>query len=63
MKFNAKQLENVARVIGSVASAAIIGAAIGLYRPAQISLVEEISLITAAVILLISMVHLLKETK
>ena len=61
MKINAKQTENIARVLGSIASAAMVGAAIGAYRPAQVTLIEELSMILAAVILMASMVYILKE--
>lgn len=61
MKINAKQTENIARVLGSIGSAAIVGAAIGAFRPSQVTPIEEFSMIAASVILIVSMVFILKE--
>jgi len=61
MKINAKQTENIARVLGSIASASTVGAAIGIFRPAQVTLLEELSMIVASLILFASMIYILKE--
>jgi hypothetical protein len=61
MKFNAKQTENIARVLGSIASAAAVGAAIGAFRPSQVTPLEEFSMVLASVILIASMIFILKD--
>lgn len=61
MKINAKQTENIARVLGSIASASAVGAAIGAFRPEQVTPIEELSMVLASVILIASMVYILKD--
>ena len=61
MKFNAKQIEDMARLMGTLAAAAVSGASVGWARPEQISLVETVMLAVVFVTLLICMIVLRKE--
>jgi hypothetical protein len=63
MKFNAKQIENIARFLGTISASSAIGAAIGLYRPSQITALEEISMAITTVVTLFTMVYILKGEK
>ncbi|MEN9670173.1 MAG: hypothetical protein RL018_450 [Pseudomonadota bacterium] len=63
MKFNAKQIDNIARFLGTISASSAIGAAIGLYRPNQVNAVEEISMTITAAITLFAMVYILKGQK
>jgi hypothetical protein len=65
MKFNAKQIEDMARLMGTLAAAAaaaaVSGASVGWARPEQISRVETVMLAVVFVTLLICMIVLRKE--
>jgi hypothetical protein len=63
MKFNSKQLENMARVFGSLCVAAGVGAAIGIARPETVTQSEHASLIVAALGMFCAMLFVLMEGK
>lgn len=41
MKLNSKQIDNIARVLGTLAASSIIGAMVGIARPDSVTSVEE----------------------
>jgi hypothetical protein len=61
MKFNAKQIEDLARLLGTLSAAAVSGATIGWARPDQVTPREATLLIGAFVMLLTCMVVLRRE--
>ena len=63
MKFNPKQIENLARVVGALAASSIVGAAIGVARPASVTMGEHIALFVTSVSMLATMLLLLKGQK
>lgn len=50
MKFSPKQVDEIVRLLGTVAAAAVGGAAIGVARPAQVSPSEVAYLVTSFVV-------------
>ena len=63
MKFNPKQLENMARVFGSFCVAAGVGAAAGAARPDTVTQTEHSFLVFATVGMFCAMLFVLKEGK
>jgi hypothetical protein len=60
MKFNDKQLENIARVAGSFCVAAGVGAAVGIARPHTVSTGEHIAMLVASILAFCGMLIALK---
>jgi hypothetical protein len=50
MKLNDKQVDDVARLLGTLAASAIIGLTVGASRPDSVTTYEEIGLISSAVV-------------
>lgn len=61
MKFNAKQIDNIARVLGTLAASSAIGSMVGLARPSSVTALEQYGLIAAAVSTLCMMIFILKD--
>ena len=61
MKFNAKQIDNIARVLGTLAASSIIGTMVGLARPNSVTQLEQYGLIAASVSTLCMMIFILKD--
>ena len=49
MKFNDKQIDDIARLLGTLAASSIIGLAVGASRPNSVTTHEEFGLISSAV--------------
>ena len=60
MKFSGKQLDDIPRVLGTLASASLGGAAIGITRPEQISRLEQLVLMGVSVFLFAVMLRVQK---
>jgi hypothetical protein len=60
MKFSGKQLDDISRVLGTLASAALGGAAIGITRPEQISRLEQGVLLGVSLFLFFVMLRVQK---
>lgn len=58
MKFTPKQIEDTARVMGTLATAAASGTAIGLARPEQVAPSETVVLASLFVVLYLSMLFI-----
>jgi hypothetical protein len=56
MKFNDKQIDDIARLLGTLAASSIVGFSIGIARPHSVTGYEEIGLLSSAVITFITMV-------
>jgi hypothetical protein len=52
MKFNDKQIDDIARLLGTLAASSIVGFTIGAARPQSVTSVEEFGLVTSAVLAL-----------
>lgn len=50
MKFNDKQIDDIARLLGTLAASSIIGLSVGAARPDSVTTYEEIGLISSAVL-------------
>ena len=50
MKFNDKQVDDIARLLGTLAASAIIGLSVGAVRPDSVTTYEEIALISSAML-------------
>ncbi len=61
MKLNAKQIDNIARVLGTLAASSVIGSMVGWARPASVTTLEEVGLIVSAVTTLSIMIFILKD--
>jgi hypothetical protein len=48
MKFNEKQIDDIARLLATLAASSIIGFSIGAARPESVTSLEEIGLISSA---------------
>ena len=57
MKFNDKQIDDIARLLGTLAASSIIGLSVGMARPDSVSTYEEIGLISSAIIALSMMIY------
>ena len=60
MKFSGKQLDDLSRVLGTLASASLGAAAIGITRPEQISQLEQVILLVASLFLFSVMLRVQK---
>jgi hypothetical protein len=60
MKFSGKQLDDISRVLGTLASASLGGAAIGITRPEQISRIEQVVLLVVSLFLFSVMLRVQK---
>ena len=56
MKFNDKQIDDIARLLGTLAASSIVGLSIGIARPHSVTNYEEIGLLSSAVITFTTMV-------
>jgi hypothetical protein len=50
MKFNDKQIDDIARLLGTLAASSIIGLSVGAARPDSVTSLEEIGLISSAIL-------------
>jgi hypothetical protein len=50
MKFNEKQIDDIARLLGTLAASSIIGLTIGAARPQSVTNLEELGLVSSAVL-------------
>ena len=50
MKINDKQIDDIARLLGTLAASSIIGLSVGAARPDSVTTYEEIGLISSAII-------------
>jgi hypothetical protein len=50
MKFNDKQIDDIARLLGTLAASSIVGLIVGAARPDSVTTYEEIGLISSAII-------------
>jgi hypothetical protein len=60
MKLNDKQVDDVARLLGTLSASAIIGLTVGASRPDSVTTYEEVGLISSAVVAL-SMMLLIRR--
>lgn len=60
MKFSGKQLDDISRVLGTLAAAALGGVAIGITRPEQISRLEQVVLFSISIFLFSVMLRVQK---
>lgn len=61
MKFNAKQLDNTARLLGTLCASSTIGFMVSISRPESVTKLEQHGLITAAVGAFCAMLLILKD--
>ena len=57
MKLNEKQVDDIARLLGTLTASSIIGLAVGASRPDSVTSYEEIGLISSAVIAFSMMIY------
>ena len=57
MKFNDKQIDDIARLLGTLAASSIIGLSVGAARPESVTTYEEIGLISSAIIAFSMMIY------
>jgi hypothetical protein len=57
MKLNEKQVDDIARLLGTLTASSIIGLAVGASRPESVTSYEEIGLISSAVIAFSMMIY------
>jgi len=50
MKLNEKQIDDIARLLGTLAAASVIGLSVGAARPDSVTSYEEVGLISSAII-------------
>jgi len=50
MKFSDKQVDDIARLLGTLAASAIIGLLVGAVRPQSVTTFEELGLISSALL-------------
>jgi hypothetical protein len=50
MKFNDKQIDDIARLLGTLAASSIVGFTIGAARPDSVTRLEELGLVASAVL-------------
>jgi hypothetical protein len=55
MKFNDKQIDDIARLLGTLAASSIVGFSIGAARPQSVTSLEELGLISSAILALSGM--------
>jgi hypothetical protein len=63
MKLNAKQIDNIARVLGTLTASSAIGFMVGVFRPNSVTPQEEYGLIAAALSTLLGMLYILRNEK
>jgi hypothetical protein len=61
MKFNSRQLENMARILGTLCASSIIGFMVSLTRPDSVTRLEQSGLIVSIAMSLGAMLQILKE--
>ena len=57
MKFNDKQIDDIARLLGTLAASSIVGLIVGAARPDSVTTYEEIGLISSAIIAFSMMIY------
>ena len=57
MKLNEKQVDDIARLLGTLTASSIIGLAVGASRPDSVTSYEEIGLISSALIAFSMMIY------
>jgi hypothetical protein len=62
MKFNDKQIDDIARLLGTLAASSIVGFSIGIARPQSVTNYEEIGLLSSAVITFTTMLLIRRNT-
>ena len=62
MKFNDKQIDDIARLLGTLAASSIVGFSIGIARPQSVTSYEEIGLMSSAVITFATMLLIRRNT-
>jgi hypothetical protein len=55
MKFNEKQIDDIARLLGTLAASSIVGLSIGAARPESVTSLEELGLIPSAILAICGM--------
>jgi hypothetical protein len=58
MKLNEKQVDDIARLLGTLAASSIIGLAVGAARPDSVTRYEEIGLISSAIVAFSMMIYI-----
>lgn len=61
MKFNAKQIDNIARILGTLTASSAIGFMVGAFRPSSVTTQEEYGLIVSAISTFVTMLLILKD--
>jgi hypothetical protein len=50
MKLNEKQIDDIARLLGTLAASSVIGLSVGAARPESVTSYEEVGLISSAIV-------------
>jgi hypothetical protein len=50
MKLNKKQIDDIARLLGTLAASSVIGLSVGAARPESVTSYEEVGLISSTII-------------